>query len=792
MEEHTKKMLIYVCIGVVILIIIRFLYLNQNDINNKYEGFEIENIDSSGNAIDLISAKLKSSNILNSVIDIDNNNLDVINYWSNKLYNMQTNTLQQAKPIALYKPNLIINNTKYCKLGDMVSQDINYNPPSATEFTLLIKQSGSKIQPPTDYSLVVDSGNKTIDPDYYNYVNYFTNISSLNNISTSISNCSNSLDRLNSIIQDNIALVQTALQTNVNNNGFTYIGNKKRTIDKCISNPITIPTNGNNNFFLPSGISLTCTDKSGTTTDINIPNNLDNIANNPDLDYDTKIHNILSDLPQQYYYFNKQNIRIFNYNISIFSNIPTLTVINYIKNLCQDIKNIYDTNNIGLINYLKLAKNESTVISILNIIKNTDIKNFNIQKLAKFIDQNTLLGITINIIINSKLNYNLTYLVFAPNTYINKPINPIQTSVINFNNNIISNIPVSAFDITSSTNSKNCEQICSSNYDLYYEIQNLLNNTIPKTSKFLQFATNLQNQTIGDFPLQIYNPIPPDGYLSLGHIFCNLSSDLEKIKADQTVACVPFNCVKEIRDWLPSDKIFEYNKNGVYWAIYYNPYTGTFISTTTSQLPLGKVSKVVACVKKCTAVDDLKKADDCARKYLNINKKAISSTPIIPNLVSDQEEEFYLSKIKVQSDSIAKLGQRAQDMQLTMDKATIVNREMNKNKLQNYVDTQKINIGIIMQKLIDDKNKIHTNINAKLATVNKLITIIKGGVLPPEQKNFLIAKIIEIQTQAGAMTNDEYQANMNKVLSSCPEYDLTGLVKKSTVSDVCYGCDSPP
>ena len=66
--------------------------------------------------------------------------------------------------------------------------------------------------------------------------------------------------------------------------------------------------------------------------------------------------------------------------------------------------------------------------------------------------------------------------------------------------------------------------------------------------------------------------------------------------------------------------------------------------------------------------------------------------------------------------------------------------------------------------------------------------------IEPEKKNFLISKIIEIQKQQqeGVMTSDEYQANMNQVLSSCPEYDLTGLVKKSTVSDVCYGCDSPP
>ena len=32
---------------------------------------------------------------------------------------------------------------------------------------------------------------------------------------------------------------------------------------------------------------------------------------------------------------------------------------------------------------------------------------------------------------------------------------------------------------------------------------------------------------------------------------------------------------------------------------------------------------------------------------------------------------------------------------------------------------------------------------------------------------------------------------MNQIVNSCPQYDLTGLIKKTTASDVCYGCDIP-
>lgn len=105
---------------------------------------------------------------------------------------------------------------------------------------------------------------------------------------------------------------------------------------------------------------------------------------------------------------------------------------------------------------------------------------------------------------------------------------------------------------------------------------------------------------------------------------------------------------------------------------------------------------------------------------------------------------------------------------------------MNKNKLQSYVDTQKVNIDLIMQRLIDDKSKIDTNINVPL---KKLLELINGWNGPAEIKKIITTKII---SELG-----KGKSNLNQVLSSCPKYDLTGLVKKSTVSDVCYGCDSP-
>ena len=352
----------------------------------------------------------------------------------------------------------------------------------------------------------------------------------------------------------------------------------------------------------------------------------------------------------------------------------------------------------------------------------------------------------------------------------------MNINISNVNNDIVSNINSSTYNIM--TNSS------------FTPIISKINSILLKITNFTQFITHFNKNIIDYFPLQIYKPIAPDNYTSLGHIFCNTPTDLKKIIDSKNVACIPSQCVKEMRDWTINDKIYEYNQKNTYFAIYFNPYTGTFISTNNNaqQLPDGKVCKVVACVAKCTAIDDLQKADDCSRKYYNLNKQAVTSTPLTSTLVSSQEEEFYLDKIQNQSDSITRLRQRAQKMQTDTDKAIIVNREMNQNKLQDYVDLQKQNIDIIMKRLQADKNKIQTNINIPADTLKSLIQMIKeSSLLNSEQKTNLLTKIASSQN----LPNSQYNVNLNEVLKSCPQFDLTVLVSKKTVSDVCYGCDIP-
>ena len=614
------------------------------------------------------------------------------------------------------------------------------------------------------------------------------------------------------------------------------------------NNLLTLTINSSSQLILPAGIQgfIQYTDNADNTVyiDISIPANIDS-------DQNSNIQDIINKLPlKPFSNIQNKNILIIKYpeiDNSIFTYIPIKDIIKYINNLCTEIKNIYVINsqNINLLNYLNLSNNADTVNNILivtskysniNIVNNINLLTFFNDLSNANIDTNdttNLLGLVLYTIKQMMLTYYLTYLSFKPSDINIHSTSDMKITINSINNDFISNIPSSNYKITnnldlnlltnsimpnitkffnyittattsssSSSDSSNSTlertihdstivsslNSSESSYNVYLKKNtnirswtSLLNPTITKSAPFANIIEGFDANTQSNLPpIQIYNPIAPDGYTSLGHVFC--TNDIEsQLLNKNDIACVPSNCVKEMRDWVQNDKIFEYNKNDIYWAIYYNPYIGTFIGTNTHALPDGKVCKVVACVKQNNSVKILQKADKCIRQYYNLNKKAKTNSPISSKLVSDQEEIDYLTKIKAQSDSIAKLNTRSQQMQIDIDKANIINREMNKHSLQDYNDTQKRNINIIMQKLKDDKNKIQTNINIPTNVINEIINII-NTLSPEQQKNIL--KIIDSQN---ILTTPQ----LNQIISSCPQYNLDGLVKKNIATDVCYGCDIP-
>ena len=931
MYTINKEILIKICILLLILILLRFLYirLNTNSLqtiskHNNNNNTNIENFDvNNGDAIDLLS-KIKNNDIKPLNVDTQIANT-FIKPWTTKIYNMQSGN-NQIKPIALYQPQLTVNNNQYCKLGDMLCQNNDYSPPDSAHFTVLIKKGSSDIKPPAKYDLIVNFGEENVNSNYYIYESFITTHASQTEIYAilpNIINCSQIFTNINNLINKNPDKLQTGLLDVIQKDLKIKANNKDYDITSLMKNktPINISIT-DNTYSFPAGMSGTFisneyiidkgfTDANPIPIPFTIPLSLDSLQT----DDANKIASYAQNAP--FIKIDATNIIIKTYATSFMDIFPISGIIKLIENLCNDISAIYDKHisNPGFLKYLNLINDSANTQLILNSI--TDFNTFVSQydnpesvtlksnpEIKTYVDLifatdcgTSIVGQAFSIIQNSPIKYKLTFLSFTA-ANIEYPVIPIPTTTApvkkNFtdiprsttsskpsgkSSNVVEGFdPVSKFvtedvpggfgtagkaiydgaiiparngfivagnGIKYGGNTVGCylsggtaTQACKDGASgsayggggkdddktpIKVQFINMLKltsftnnfvNNIPKNSlninlneaygssikssiknltDFTLFLNALQNNTIKNLPLKIYKPIAPKGYVSLGHIFCNLQNQLADIKtndaASNGVCCVPENCVKEMREWNISDKMFEYNKNGMYWALYYNPFTGTFISTNKNRLPDGKVSKVIACVKKCTAVAELEKADDCIRNYYNMNKQY--SISLAPDLFSNSEEEYYLDKVKSQSDTITQLFKKANSMQLEFDKANIVNAEMNKNKLQTYVDTQKRNIDIVTQRLVEDANKIQTNINIPLDVLNALLNMIKNNkTLTSQEKSELTNKLLDNKKLADAnlITKDEYDKNLHKIMSNCPDYDLSGLVKKEVVSSVCYGC----
>lgn len=818
MAYTRKQIIIIFSFVLVVVILVKLLYNHFANDTITLEGF---NGNSDSNAIDLLN-KYKSNNVQLSG-NTSSSDIELsINPWTTKLHNMQTT--QQVKAIGLYKPHLVINGEKYVKLGDMISLNNDYSPPNKNEFTLLVKKVGSDLQAPLNYNLVVNFGNSNIPSFYYQYDRFLNSQNNLSLIMNNLNNCLSSILNLNNILINNQDSIKTIIKNLIASQLNLQIGGANpikltsimtMSVNTNDSGLLQIPISSTTNITLPFELNASIT-TSDNKYDINCGMNFD--INNTSTTDNLSLHLVSQIQPNSpFRNFTTNNFIITRTSpINIFALVEPNEIVTYLQNLCNDILIIFGQTNINpdFITHLNLANSSEGVNNVLSaistlqrninilpgLVNSTSTTDITVNTVNIFASNsiisayantnaNTLLGGILNIIINKTQIYNYPSIFFKPNDLVysglssNTSVIGIINGITNVNGIIINNFSSSIMDnivVNINNNSP--------------EIANIIINVIPQLNQLYEFQTALNNGNIDYFPLQIYEPVAPPNYTAMGHIFCNTAKDFYKLSTANNMACVPSQCVKEIREWQASDKVFEYNQSGVYWALFKNPYTGTFIAVNQPQMPDGKVCKVVACVAKCTAVDELQKADECARKYQQINQSIMNNVTQNPDLVSSAEEDIYLQKIKTQSDNIARLKQRAQQMQINIDKAEIVNEEMNKSTLQDYVDTQKRNIDLVVKQLEKDKNKIKTDINIPVNALNKLINIINStNTLNTQQKQVIINKVVANATQLSSniITSGQYNANLNKILQSCPQYDLTGLVKKDLVSNVCYGCGSP-
>lgn len=316
----------------------------------------------------------------------------------------------------------------------------------------------------------------------------------------------------------------------------------------------------------------------------------------------------------------------------------------------------------------------------------------------------------------------------------------------------------------------------------------IINNIIKMINELENLQRDIAENKFTHFPMKIYRPIAPENYTNMGDLIFvpgNTNYRIRKPILD-IYACVPNQCTREVRDWLPIDKIWEYSEGDQYLAIYRNPYLQTFRAVTTAGvLPPGKVVKVVACVEKCKLLDDIIQADTCANKFYNANKAITEGNNLdMDKPLLERESNMYKNEINNREDKLNTMRDLARRLQIQDEKADIINKEHNRHQLQSLVDNQRINMNKLVNKL--DKGKHAVSVNVKFDYVKFFSLLSQLGTAVPEKLKKQISAAV---TDAAKKKLDVLPDNtVNDVLGYCPSPETQGLVVKALVESGCYNC----
>ena len=210
--------------------------------------------------------------------------------------------------------------------------------------------------------------------------------------------------------------------------------------------------------------------------------------------------------------------------------------------------------------------------------------------------------------------------------------------------------------------------------DIKKEFNQFINLFEKDNEKYNLILNNINENTLKHYPLVIHRPIAPTGYKALGDIVevkgytNNNSSSLYNKNPVENIneyGCVPEHCVIETRAWLNSDKIYEFDENGKYLALFRNPYLNTFRAVTTKNTtPEGGVEKVVACVAKSNIINNIKHADKCANEYKrNYEAVIINNNLDTDNILFDKQEAQFQNMLANRQDTIDNLRKTIDEVQ---------------------------------------------------------------------------------------------------------------------------------
>ena len=316
----------------------------------------------------------------------------------------------------------------------------------------------------------------------------------------------------------------------------------------------------------------------------------------------------------------------------------------------------------------------------------------------------------------------------------------------------------------------------------------IINNIIKMINELENLQRDIAENKFTHFPMKIYRPVAPENYTNMGDLIFLPGDTNYRIRKPilDTYACVPSQCTREVRDWLPIDKVWEYNNGDQYLAIYRNPYLQTFRAVTVAGvLPPGKVVKVVACVEKCKLLDDIIQADTCANKFYNANKAITEGNNLdIDKPLLERESSMYKNEINNREDKLNTMRDLARRLQIQDDKADIINKGHNRQQLQSLVDGQRINMNKLVDKL--DKGKHTVDINVKFDYV-KFFSLLSqlGPAVPEKLKQQISAAVTDAAKKKLEVLPDN---TVNDVLGYCPSPETQGLVVKALVESGCYNC----
>ena len=302
------------------------------------------------------------------------------------------------------------------------------------------------------------------------------------------------------------------------------------------------------------------------------------------------------------------------------------------------------------------------------------------------------------------------------------------------------------------------------------------------------FKNTISGKTVDTPEFSCWEPIPPENHTAIGHVIYpkkNMTAidlDIESLRT--SIACIPKHCYRKVRDWVASDVIYRYNKDGQYFAIYKNPFTNTFIGTTNQSGPDGFVGKVITCPKKDYTIDNIIAFDGKIRTNCSNYKNITNKSQLVSDDYNNDADAYLQTQIYNKQKKLQELSEYADSLELANATGTIVNQELNRSKLSSYLDKQRDLIDTALKLLEVGRNKIDVNIKYPPSVIIQVINYVSNSPdIPIETKVELVATLKQIQD--ASLSSGDARKNIIAALTTCPQFDLGNYIKKDPP---CFGC----